>query len=998
MPVPRAIAVGILSLASVFRLAAADADGIEFFERKVRPLFADHCFSCHGEEKQKGKLRLDSPAAIRKGGESGEEIVPGEPEKSRLIVAVGYQDADLQMPPKKRLTERQVADLAEWVKRGAPMPADDVVSASTPMKKEFAITAKDRAHWAFQPVQRFATPTAGNLIDPIINAKLAEKGLAISPEADARTLCRRIHFDLIGLPPTPEEVEAFVSDYSHAPHRSYEALLNKLLASPQYGERWGRHWLDVARFAQSNGYERDSEKLLAWRYRDYVIKAFNDDKPYDRFVMEQIAGDELPDATAESVVATAFQRLGVFNDEPDDKRMAEFEALDDVLSTSGAAFLGLTIGCARCHDHKFDPIPQTDYYSMLAFFRGVRPYESARSSFDAPGFAPLAPPREVREWVQQKTARLQSLNAVLAGAMDSVEKEQFESAIKKEQDTMGPFEWTLAVREAGPNPPPTHVFVRGNASTPGAEVQPAFLSVLGSEKPHLPAPAPDAPSSGRRLALAQWIASPKNPLTARVMVNRVWQHHFGNGLVKTTSDFGRAGSPPTHPQLLDALAATFIEGGWSVKELHRLIMTSQAYRQASRADNERALAIDPANELYWRQNLRRLEAEAVRDSLLSVAGTLNPAMGGRGFFPYLSGEAHAGQSRPGLDWEVSSDAEQSRRSVYAYVRRTMAVPLLETLDYSNTTSPLAERVTTTVAPQALTLLNDEFIHRQAAAFSERLVREAGAELDAQIRRAYQLAVNRDPTPREMEIASELLRRQTNEFAASPSRITFRPDVANALATEYFAKLQPAHFLLGPREGWSYHRGFWAPAYEGIRVVDRQLVPFALWDGASFTNGIVEATITLSAASEFVGLLVRARAEGDDSRGYEVVLDPRRQRIALRRHIGEMTTFAEVDGRIPLGKPFRVRIEFVGAQVRVSLHGEHLPLLDAQDDKPIASAGQIGVRTWGGAMTLDDLVVTVFSGGGGARIAIPSGAADPARRALQSFSLLVLNLNEVVYVD
>jgi hypothetical protein len=427
-------------------------------------------------------------------------------------------------------------------------------------------------------------------------------------------------------------------------------------------------------------------------------------------------------------------------------------------------------------------------------------------------------------------------------------------------------------------------------------------------------------------------------------------------------------------------------------------MTSQAYRQSSRADNERALAMDPANDLLWRQNMRRLEAEAVRDSMLSIAGTLNPAMGGRGFFPYLSGEVLAGQSRPGLDWEVSSEAEQSRRSIYAYVRRTMAVPLLETFDYSNTTSPLAERMTTTVAPQALTLLNDEFIHRQAAAFADRLVREAGTEPVAQIRRAYQLAVNRDPTPHEMEIANDLLRRQTSAFAAAPPRITFRPDVANALATDYFPKLQPTHFLIGPRDGWSYHRGFWAPAYEGIRVVDRQRAPFALWDGARFADGIVEAKVTLSAASEFAGLLVRAKAEGDDSRGYEIVLDPRRQRIALRRQGAEMTTIAESDAGIPVGKQFEVRIESVGAQIRVSLHGEHLPVLDAQLGQPIAETGGIGVRTWGGAITLDDLSITALSGSGGKRIAVPSSAADPERRALQSFCLLVLNLNEVVYVD
>ena len=985
MRASRAIAIGVCAVA--FAGDAGADDGVAFFETKVRPLLADHCFSCHGEEKQKGKLRLDSPAAIRKGGESGEVIVPGEVEKSRLIVAVAYQDADLQMPPKKRLTERQVADLTEWVKLGAPMPAGDSAVA---VKKDFAITEKDRAHWAFQPVA--AKP--GSRIDDLINAKLAEKRLAMNPPATKRELIRRAYFDLIGLPPSPEEVAAFEKDESLD---AYEKLIDRLLALPQYGERWGRHWLDIARFAQSNGYERDGEKLLAWRYRDYVIKSFNDDKPYDRFVMEQIAGDELPDATAESVTATGFQRLGVFNDEPDDKKMAEFDALDDVLSTSGAAFLGLTIGCARCHDHKFDPIPQRDYYSLLAFFRGVRPYESARSSFDAPGFAPLAPPRDVRQWFSERKAKAKPLEEQLAATKDDDEKKRLKQEIKKLGDD-APFEWTLAVREAGPNPPATHVLVRGNTSTQGAEVAPAFLTILGGEKPALPLPAPDAPSSGRRLALAQWLASPRNPLTARVMVNRVWQHHFGKGIVKTTTDFGRAGSPPTHPELLDALAAEFVECGWSVKKLHRRIMLSQTYCQSSCADNERALAADLANDFLWRQNLRRLEAEAVRDSFLSISGTLNPAMGGRGFFPYLGGEVLAGQSRPGLDWEVSSDAEQSRRSIYAYVRRTMAVPLLENFDYSNTVSPLAERTTTTVAPQALTLLNDEFIHRQAAVFARRLAREAGENPATQIRRAYQLAVNRDPTPHEMEIANDLLLRQTSAFAAAPARITFRPDVGNALAMDYFAKLPPAGFLIGPRDGWNYHRGFWAPAYEGIRVVDRQRAPFALWQGASFTDGVVEARITLSGATESAGLLLRAKPEGDESRGYEIVLDPRAQRIALRRHAAEMTTIAEAGARIPIGKPFAVRIEIIGAQVRVSLHGEHLPLLDARDTQPILHAGQVGARTWGGALSLDDFTVTILKGGGGERIAVPSGADDPARRALQSFCLLVLNLNEVVYVD
>ncbi|HEX2750814.1 MAG TPA: PSD1 and planctomycete cytochrome C domain-containing protein, partial [Verrucomicrobiales bacterium] len=828
MPALRVIAslIGWMTIAGGAVAASDDAAGIEFFERRVRPLLVDHCGSCHGAEKQKGKLRLDTPAGIRGGGESGPCLQPGLPEESRLITAVRYNDKDLQMPPKERLAERQVADLVQWIRMGAPMPED---AASAAVKKEFHITDADRAHWAFQPLKRTKGKefNGSNPVDFFIKARLSEKGLTLNPPASKRELIRRAFFDLIGLPPSPEEVQAFERD---AAPDSFEKVIDHLLSLPQYGERWGRHWLDIARFAQSNGYERDGEKLLAWRYRDYVIKAFNDDKPYDRFVLEQLAGDELPDATADSVTATAFQRLGVFDDEPDDKRMAEFDALDDIVSTSGGAFLGLTIGCARCHDHKFDPIPQRDYYSLLAFFRGVRPFENGQPSLKSPGFLPLASPRQ------------------------------------PQQEAAG--EWTLAVREAGPKPPPTRILIRGNAATEGTEVEPAFPGVLSAAKPGLE--MPHAVSSGRRLALAKWIASPENPLTARVMVNRIWQHYMGAGIVRTTTDFGRAGAVPTHPQLLDALASAFVDSGWSMKKLHRLIMLSQCYRQSSRADRADALKADPGNELLWHHHLRRLEAEALRDSVLRVAGTLNPAMGGRGFFPHLGGEVLAGQSRPGLDWEVSSEREQSRRSVYAFVRRTMAVPLLETFDYSNTVSPLAERATTTVAPQALMLLNDGFMHQQAAAFADRLIREAGQGREAQIACAWQLAFNREPSPQEAKTAVEWIGRQTKAFEALSSRLTFRPDVAEALSADYYPKLQPSQFLTGPAEGWQYFRGVWAPAYEGIRVVERDRGPFALWGGAKFKDGAIEANVTLPGAVELAGILFRTSAAGDGVRGYEVV--------------------------------------------------------------------------------------------------------------------------------
>ncbi len=985
----------VLLIVSATALRAADptAAGIDFFERRIRPLFAENCFSCHGEEKQKGGLRLDSPAHIRTGGESGALLQPGNPTESRLLRAVGYQDKDLQMPPKQRLSERQVADLAEWVQLGAPLPAGST-AAVRPARKEFQISAEDRAYWAYQPVRRPALPPGPNAIDALVGEELRTHGLTANAPATPRELIRRVYFDLLGLPPSPEAVADFTADPSE---ERYNRLIEQLLALPQYGERWGRHWLDVVRFAQSNGYERDGEKLLAWRYRDYVIRAFNEDKPYDRFILEQLAGDELPDATADSVAATGFQRLGVFNDEPDDRLAAEFEALDDVLSTTGAAFLGLTVGCARCHDHKFDPLPQADYYGMLAFFRGLRPFESARSSFDSPGFAPLAPPRDVQLWQTNVQARIQPLREKLVQTTDAPEKKRLEKEIRQLQDNP-PFEWTLAVREAGPNPPATHILIRGNTATPGAPVEPAFLRILGNEKPQLPAPAADAPSSGRRLTLARWIASPQNPLTARVMVNRLWQHHFGQGIVKTTTDFGRAGVPPTHPKLLDWLASEFVAGGWSMKHLHRLILRSATYQQSSRTGNPAALAADPGNRLLWRQNLRRLEAEAIRDTVLSVAGTLNRQMGGRGYFPHLGGEVLAGQSRPGLDWDVSTEAERNRRSVYSYVRRTMAIPLLENFDFNNTTSPQGERPTTTVAPQALMLLNDDFLHQQAAAMARRIRREAGDDTTRQIQRAYQLAVNRAPNPREQEIALGLWQRQTAAFAALSSRLSFRPDIASALATDYFDRLGTNEFLLGPTAGWNYHRGFWAAGYEGIRVVDRQRGPFALWPGARFTNGHLATRILFASSTEFASLLLRSHADADVAHGYEVCFDTRQQEIRLLRHEKNVRTLATATADLPAGIALPVRIELSGARIQVWLGTDPHPRLTAVDPEPLLESGLFGVRTWGGALSLEDLTLQPESVGTEHRIAVTPDPAPPTQRALESICLLLLNLNEVVYVD
>jgi hypothetical protein len=688
---------------------------VQFFEEHVRPLLASNCYRCHGPEKQRSGLRLDSRAAVLAGGDGGPVVVPGKPDQSKLVKAINYRD--LEMPPGKRLSKNEVAALTEWVRMGAPWPGGNA-EALAPRKQGLKITVEDRRYWAFGPVHRpMVPPIAGthsdNPIDAFIAHKLATKGLQLSASTPARELIRRVYFDLIGLPPSPEEVDAFVADPSPG---AYERLLDRLLAMPQYGERWGRHWLDVARFAQTNGYERDSEKPESWRYRDYVIKAFNEDKPYDQFIREQLAGDELDAVTDDSLTATAFYRLGVWDDEPDDKRQAEFDDLDDMLTTTSNAFLGITLGCARCHDHKFDPIGQEDYYGMLAFLRNIKPYADQRKQGLEPNLFKLA-----------------------GGGR------------------------TLAVRESGRTSQPTHVLIRGSAATPAQEVKPRFPQVLcksnAAAVPQIAPPAPTAVTTGRRRVLAGWITSRDNPLTARVMVNRLWQHHFGRGIVATPSDFGHTGVPPTHPELLDWLASELMDGGWKLKRMHKLIMLSQTYRQSSRVASAKAAAVDPANMLLWRQNLRRLEAEAIRDTILAVSGQLNSRMGGRGIFPALSKEVLSTQSRPGLGWDTSTKEEQARRSVYIFVKRTLGVPLLETFDVASPDTSTAARTTTTIAPQALLLLNSAFIDEQAAALADRLLKEGGEDPPKNVERLFRLALGRRPTTEETRITLSYFERE-----------------------------------------------------------------------------------------------------------------------------------------------------------------------------------------------------------------------------------------------
>jgi hypothetical protein len=568
----------------------------------------------------------------------------------------------------------------------------------------------------------------------------------------------------------------------HPTDAAWVALIDRLLESPHYGERWGRHWLDLVRYAESNGYERDGPKPHAWRYRDYVIDSFNSDKPYDQFVREQLAGDELAEAALQSeltltpkwrasLIATGFYRLHIWDDEPDDTAAAEFDDLDDMLSTTSTAFLGLSVGCARCHDHKFDPISQADYYSLLGFLRNIDGYGQQHTGGGGRGTGkitrPLATVSESSRWYSQREARLNELRQRASQASGTEAKQSAEARLKQAEAETPPFDFALAVAENGPKPRPTRILLRGDVQTPGAEVPPAFPGIFAQPTPTPPDRSNEATSTGRRRQLAEWMSDPRNPLTARVIANRVWQQHFGAGLVPTPDDFGVTGLPPSHPELLDHLASELVRQGWHLKALHRQIMTSRAYRMSSQARFARARHRDDANHLVWRQNLRRLDAEAIRDSVLTISGRLNPTRGGPSVFPTLPAEVHTTQDSAGKGWQDSPLPEQDRRSIYLVVKRALKVPLLECFDAANGTSSIGQRTRTTVAPQALTLLNDPWIQIQAKAFANRVTREAGTDRDRQIERAFALALQRLPTRAEAKAARNLLQDQAALVKTDP---------------------------------------------------------------------------------------------------------------------------------------------------------------------------------------------------------------------------------------
>jgi hypothetical protein len=716
--------------------SAASSEQADFFEKRIRPVLAEHCYSCHGDKKQRAGLRLDSQAAALKGSDDGPVILPGQPAKSSFIRAV-RQEGDVKMPPKGKLPEAMVEDLAAWVKMGAPWP-----ESPRPMHPAAAQDSEAATkHWAFQRVGRPALPRVQRAswvatpVDAFILAALEAKGLEPAQAADKRTILRRVTLDLIGLPPTPGEVDAFLADQAPG---AYARVVDRLLASPHYGERWGRHWLDVARYADTKGYLFTEERRFpfAYTYRDYVIRAFNEDLPYDQFILQQLAADRI--ATTENPQAQAamgFLTLG--------RRFLNnaHDIIDDRIDVVSRGLLGLTVGCARCHDHKYDPIPQKDYYSLYGVF----------ASSAEPAELPLVAEPEhspaLEAFQKELDRRREAMNrfkeahkAELGGRNRKVREEL--AALKRKVD-----EWNATAPAAPPRamilkdtptPMTPHVFLRGNPNNLGPEVPRQFLQVLAG-----PQRKPFKEGSGR-LELARAIASKDNPLTARVLVNRIWMHHFGAGLVRTPSDFGLRSEPPTHPELLDYLARTFMDEGWSIKKLHRLIVLSQVYQQSSTAD-ERTTRADPDNRLLGAMPRRRLEFEALRDSLLAVSGQLDSKAGGRSA-------------------DLFATPFTGRRSVYGFIDRQNLPGVLRTFDFASPDSSTPQRYQTTVPQQALYLMNNPFVMEQARHLVARTEIADCTKAEDRLQRLYRLVYGRPADANEVALAFHFI----NTRAGSPN--------------------------------------------------------------------------------------------------------------------------------------------------------------------------------------------------------------------------------------
>ena len=817
------------------------------FTDHIRPIFERSCWNCHGEVSQLSDLDLRTRETAILGGASGPALVPGRADQSRLYrMLAGLDDPRMPMGG-DTLSVAEIIAVRTWIDEGAHWDDGGATSAADALAalENTELPPGARDYWAFQRPVQAPVPVSATFehpVDRFLDAARRDGGVTAAPRADGLTRLRRAYLDLTGLPPTLEQIDEFLADTDRG---AWERLIDRLLDSPHYGERWGRHWMDVARYADSTGFEQDYTRPNAWRYRDYVISAFNQDKPYNQFIREQIAGDELDHTTDETRIATGFLRAGPrvdFREKDNPERRHDY--LDDVIGTIGRGVLGLTLQCARCHDHEFDPILQQDYYNMQASIFGyveidwplrdradTAAYRAANADIDR-RVQPLrdqiaaieAPHRErlrlelIREQFPENVQRaaekpegertageqllavqVLSINpprrrvtealsaaeaeqrSALVAAVEALEEQRPPTPPMAEIVTDGDYrfapdgpgdeiigcpECRIPPDDPGSflydggsdpyTPPPSYFLIRGDPFSPGSESSPGFVTVATYGDPPTEIPRPDRRTSGRRLALARWLTSRDNPLTARVMVNRIWHHHFGRGIVRTLDNVGTMGDPPTHPELLDWLAVEFMDRGWSVKEMHRLLMTSEAYQMASSYGSDPNSAADPDNQLVWRYRPHRLEAEALRDAIMTLSGGIDLTVGGEPIFPFIPPEILEASQGKGY-WNNQPDGpEVWRRSVYVYRRRSLGFPFFDTFDLPDQNQTAALRNVSTVATQALTLMNNEFVLGQAALFADRLERAAHGDLDRQIDLAYRIALTRAPTADEAELAKALV--------------------------------------------------------------------------------------------------------------------------------------------------------------------------------------------------------------------------------------------------
>ncbi len=847
----------LLCLLSIFAVPLTSPAADILFSKEVRPILEQKCLECHGTDTPMSNLDLRTRQGMLKGGVRGAAVIPGDSSESRVYLQISGTEGPV-MPMGGALSDDEILTLKDWINQGAKWDVDRIGEGAQSAKaadtktreKAGKISAEDRNWWAFQQPLRHAKPKVADKrwnrspVDAFIKAKLDEEGLVPAPRAGKRTLIRRAYLDLLGLLPPPSEVEAFVNDKSR---NAFKNLVDRLLESPRYGERWGRHWLDVARYADSGGYEHDYDYPYAWRYRDYVIQALNDDKPYDQFIREQLAGDELDEVTFETLIATGFNRVAAtvgFREK--DNPQYRYTYLDDMIGTTSRAFMGLTVNCARCHDHKFDPILQTDYYQMMATFfsfvnydyplaspEEVAAYEARKSEVQGkidplkariseietpykdtafekrlkdfpeeiqiavhtpeaertPGQKLLAEqvitlrarPADVEELLpaadKEEVAKLKTGIAELEKQMP----EELPRAMgisdgdyrfapdgrgdeklpgKGDRQDFGVTEGSFLPVAGKPYvPPPAFLLPGGDYRTKGEEVQPGFVTVLarGDEPTEIP-PSSGRISSGRRRALAEWIASQDHPLTARVMANRIWHFHFGRGIVTTPSNFGRTGQPPVYPKLLDWLATEFVRRGWSIKAMHRLIMNTESYQMASSFPHEANQQADPAGKFLWRFPQRRLEAETIRDVVLNASGNLNFEMGGKPFFPPIPKSVRL--SFKNGAWTLTEEGPDVwRRSIYSYWKRGLKYPMFEVFDQPDSNVTCERRASTTVPTQALTMLNNGFFLLQAKHFAGRVAGKAGEDEKARVSAAYEIALSRPPSAKELDMNLSFLASQ-----------------------------------------------------------------------------------------------------------------------------------------------------------------------------------------------------------------------------------------------